>query len=82
MRHGVVPIAYPESAIPDHRVHRTEQQIHDRVHKVVIHINRERKERSNRLGSATDLTTYVARHIFATVSKRSGVSAFEQSRTL
>lgn len=60
--------------ILDRHVHRTEQQIHNRVHKVLIHINRELKAWSKRLGLTTNLTTYVARHTYATVLKRSGVS--------
>ena len=48
--------------ILDRHVHRTEQQIHNRVHKVLIHINRELKEWSKRLGLTTNLTTYVAKH--------------------
>ena len=60
--------------ILDRHVHRTEQQIHNRVHKVLVHVNRELKAWSTRLGLATTLTTYVARHTYATVLKRSGVS--------
>ena len=60
--------------ILDRHVHITEQQIHNRVHKVLIHINRELKEWSNRLGLVTKLTTYTARHTYATVLKRSGVN--------
>ena len=61
---------------------RTEQQIHNRVHKVLVHINRELKEWSKRLGLATNLTTYVARHTYATVLKRSGVSVALISESL
>ena len=68
--------------ILDRHVHRTEQQIHNRVHKVLIHINRELKEWSKRLGLATNLTTYVARHTYATVLKRSGVSVALISESL
>ena len=60
--------------ILDRHIHRTEQQIHNRVHKVLIHINKELREWSKQLGLATNLTTYVARHTFATVLKRSGVN--------
>ena len=60
--------------ILDRCVHRTEQQIHNRVHKVLIHINKELREWSKRLELTTNLTTYVARHTFATVLKRSGVN--------
>lgn len=68
--------------ILDCHIHRTEQQIHNRVHKVLIHINRELKEWSKRLGLHTPLTTYVARHTFATVLKRSGVSVALISESL
>ena len=68
--------------ILDRHVHRTEQQIHNRVHKVLIHINRELKEWSKRLGLTTNLTTYVARHTYATVLKRSGVSVALISESL
>ncbi len=60
--------------ILNRHVHRTEQQIHNRVHKVLVNVNRELKAWSKRLGLATTLTTYVARHTYATVLKRSGVS--------
>ena len=68
--------------ILDCHIHRTEQQIHNRVHKVLIHINRELKEWSKRLGLVTNLTTYVARHTYATVLKRSGVSVALISESL
>lgn len=68
--------------ILDCHIHRTEQQIHNRVHKVLIHINRELKEWSKRLGLITNLTTYVARHTYATVLKRSGVSVALISESL
>lgn len=68
--------------ILDRKIHRTEQQIHNRVHKVLIHVNRELKEWSKRLGLAAPLTTYVARHTYATVLKRSGVSVALISESL
>ena len=68
--------------ILDRRVHRTEQQIHDRVHKVLTKVNRELKLWSEQLGLSTKLTTYVARHTFATVLKRSGVSVALISESL
>ena len=68
--------------ILDRRVHRSEQQIHNRVHKVLTIINRELKLWSERLGLTTKLTTYVARHTFATVLKRSGVSVALISESL
>lgn len=68
--------------ILDCKIHCTEQQIHNRVHKVLIHVNRELKEWSKRLGLAAPLTTYVARHTYATVLKRSGVSVALISESL
>lgn len=53
--------------------HKTELQKRNRIHKVLGHVNKRLKE----IGALTgieDLTTYVARHTFATVLKRSGVN--------
>ena len=55
-------------------VHVTEQQIFNRVHKVLGKVNTNLKTLSAMIGLKTPLTTYVARHTFATVLKRSGVS--------
>ena len=60
--------------ILDCKKHKSEQQIFNRLHKVLVRINRELKEWSKRLGLKTNLTTYVARHTYATVLKRSGVN--------
>jgi len=60
--------------ILDRRVHITEQQIHDRVHKALVRVNRNLKQYSEMIGLQTPITTYVARHTFATVLKRSGVN--------
>lgn len=60
--------------ILDRKIHRTEQQMHNRMHKVLTHVNKGLREWSRLLGLKTTLTTYVARHTFATVLKRSGVS--------
>ncbi len=60
--------------ILDRQVHVTEQQIYNRVHKVLGHINSNLKRLSEMLGLKTPLTTYVARHTYATVLKRSGVN--------
>lgn len=54
--------------------HKTEQQQRNRIHKVITKVNRELKEVGRVLGIPIDLTTYVARHSFATVLKREGVS--------
>ena len=60
--------------ILDRRIHKTEQQIYDRVRKVLKHVNKALHEWSRLLGLKVELTTYVARHTFATVLKRSGVN--------
>ncbi|WP_418166750.1 phage integrase SAM-like domain-containing protein [Alistipes putredinis] len=59
--------------ILDRRVHRTEQQRYDRTHKVLTNTNRWLRKIGQRVG-IEHLTTYVARHTFATVLKRSGVN--------
>ena len=60
--------------ILDRQVHITEQQIFNRVHKVLVRVNSNLKEMSKQLGLKFPLTTYVARHTYATVLKRSGVN--------
>jgi len=60
--------------ILDKKKHITEQQKFNRKHKVLGHVNKCLKEVSNAVGITTNLTTYVARHSFATVLKRSGVN--------
>ena len=60
--------------ILDRAIHKTEIQIANRLNKVLRHINRELKNWGKTLGLPTKLTTYVARHTFATVLKRSGVN--------
>ena len=55
-------------------VHKTEQQKVNRVHKVIAKVNKTLKRIGEQLDVSIDLTTYVARHSFATVLKRSGVN--------
>ena len=57
----------------DVRVHKTPQQKANRIHKVCAQVNHELKRLAEELGIDANLTTYVARHSFATVLKRSGV---------
>lgn len=57
----------------DARVHKTAQQKANRVHKVCAQVNRELRHLADELEINADLTTYVARHSFATILKRSGV---------
>ena len=55
-------------------VHVSPTQIDNRVDKVNRQVNQALKEIGGQLGIAEKLTTYVARHSFATVLKREGVS--------
>ena len=68
--------------ILDRNNHKSEQQIHNRLHKVLGHINRELKGWSKRLSISPPLTTYVARHTYATVLKREGVNVALISESL
>lgn len=54
--------------------HKTEQQKRNRIHKVIAKVNKQLKSIGEELNLPIDLTTYVARHSFATVLKRSGVN--------
>ena len=60
--------------ILDRNIHITEQQKYNRVHKVLGKVNRELHSLGEKIGLNITLTTYVARHSFATVLKRSGVN--------
>lgn len=62
--------------------HKTEQQKVNRVHKVISKVNKQLKLIGQELNIPIDLTTYVARHSFATVLKRSGVSTSLISESL
>ena len=53
--------------ILDRHIHRSEQQICNRVHKVIGHVN-------SNLKRIAEMAGLVARHTFATVLKRSGVN--------
>lgn len=63
-------------------LHKTEQQKLNRLHKVITKVNRALKEIGVELGLPIKLTTYVARHSFATVLKRAGVSTSVISESL
>ena len=56
------------------RIHITEQQKYDRIHKSIGGVNKTLKRIGELAGLSIPLTTYVARHTFATVLKRSGVN--------
>ena len=60
--------------ILDRKIHKTEIQRKNRIHKVLGHVNPCLAEIGKMAGLETHLTTYVARHTFATVLKRSGVN--------
>lgn len=62
--------------------HKTEQQKANRIHKVLAIINKRLKQIGKELNIPIDLTTYVARHSFATVLKRSGVNTAIISESL
>ena len=62
--------------------HKTDQQKINRLTKMLKVINRYLKSIGKELNIPIDLTTYVARHSFATVLKRSGVSTSIISESL
>lgn len=62
--------------------HTSPQQIFNRLHKVLRKVNRELKVLGEMIGLGIPLTTYVARHTYATVLKRSGVSVALISESL
>lgn len=62
--------------------HKTEQQRRNRLHKVITKVNAALKEIGKELRLPVTLTTYVARHSYATVLKRAGVSTSIISESL
>lgn len=62
--------------------HKTEQMKLNRLHKVITKVNKALKLIGQELGLPIKLTTYVARHSFATVLKRAGVSTSIISESL
>ena len=68
--------------ILDKQTHITEQQKYNRKHKVLGHVDKCLKIISKEAGININLTTYVARHSFATVLKRSGVNTSIISESL
>ena len=62
--------------------HKTEQQRLNRLHKVITKVNACLKEIGEELHLPVTLTTYVARHSYATVLKRAGVSTSIISESL
>lgn len=55
-------------------MHRTEQQRLNRLHKVITKVNKALKAIGEELNIPIKLTTYVARHSYATILKRAGIS--------
>ncbi len=62
--------------------HKSAVQVANRLHKVLAKVNRELRNIGKELGLPIKLTTYVARHSFATVLKRAGVSTSIISESL
>ena len=60
--------------ILDKQMHLTDLQRYDRIHKVTKKVNKHLKELATLADIDVHLTTYVARHTYATVLKRSGVN--------
>jgi integrase len=56
--------------------HKSEQSQRNRIHKVITNVNKKLKEVGKELKIPIDLTTYVARHSYATVLKRAGGKHF------
>ena len=54
--------------------HITPMQKHNRVRKYCLHINKELRQLAKELKITANVTTYVARHSFATILKKSGVN--------
>jgi integrase len=55
-------------------LHKTPAQIHNRCSKIMGQVNQDLKTIGTSVGITTPLTTYVARHAFASALKHSGVS--------
>ena len=68
--------------ILDRKVHKTAIQIRDKIRKANKAANKALHRIGEKLGIPIDLTTYVARHSYATVLKRSGVSTAIISESL
>ena len=62
--------------------HKTEQQKLNRLHKVITKVNRALKAIGEELNIPIKLTTYCARHSYATVLKRAGVATSIISESL
>lgn len=58
----------------DSKIHKTALQKQNRIHKILGKVNKNLKLLAAQLGVEANLTTYVARHSFASVLKKSGVN--------
>ena len=56
------------------KIHKTPLQKQNRIHKILAKVNKNLKLLAAELGVEGNVTTYVARHSFASVLKKSGVS--------
>lgn len=68
--------------ILDERIHKTQKQQTDRIGKVLKAVNKSLKELGDELGLPAPLTTYVARHSYASVLKHAGVDIALISQSL
>ena len=68
--------------ILDRKFHKTEVQKRNRIHKVLGKTNKALHQIEDKLELPIGMTTYVARHSFATVLKRAGVSTSIISESL
>ena len=62
--------------------HKTDVQVANRLHKILAKINKNLKQIGNALQIPIPVTTYVARHSFATILKKSGVKTSIISESL
>lgn len=60
--------------ILDKRIHKTAIQKQNRIHKILVKINKDLKQIAELAEISMNLSTYVARHSFATILKNSGVN--------
>ena len=60
--------------ILDKGKHKTAQQKQNRIHKILVKVNSNLRFMAKQIGIESNLTTYVARHSFASVLKKSGAS--------
>ena len=56
------------------KIHKTPLQKQNRIHKILTKVNKNLKLLAAQLGVEANVTTYVARHSFASVRKKSGVN--------